>query len=406
MIVYIKEVSALKVVGIVAEYNPFHNGHKYHIEKAKAETGCNKCVVVMSGSFVQRGECAVFDKWSRTRAALLNGADAVIELPVFFSTASAEFFAASSVDLLNKLGCVDYLAFGSESGNLSKIQKTAEVLLNEEDIFKSTLKSELDKGVSFPAARSLALEKTAGTEKNFLSSPNNILAVEYVKALISGKSKIKPCAVKRIMTGYNSFEAKEGFASATALRKMLRENKDVCEFMPYNFCGISPVFSDELSSMLNYRLRTMSPEELSEISDISEGLENRILQSASQCSSFDEIADFVKSKRYTRTRIERALLHIILNITKTDFKLLVDNGLNQYIRLLGFKKDSADLLKEISKSCSVPLITTVKSREELSPLGKMCLEKERVATDLYFLMKDEADLRRLNADLTTPMVII
>ncbi len=392
----------MKAVGIVAEYNPFHNGHKYHIEKSKELTGADKAIVVMSSNFVQRGEPAVFDKWERTMAALKNGADVVIELPVYFSTSSAEFFAKGAVDLLNKTNCVDYLCFGAENDDISSIKKAAEILSNETEEFKDELKKHLDMGVPFPAARSKALKKVSGISEDFLSSPNNILAVEYAKALLLLGSKTEPVAIKRMFVDYHSTSAAANFASATGIRKMLKNYEDTTAFLPHKFFA-SPVFPNSMSEALGFKIRSISKADLSDIVDISEGLENRIIDAAGSFLLFSDIVSAIKTKRYTQTRIQRALTHILLDINKPDFNEILSSGLTPYIRILGFKKESQDLVSKIAKSASVPVITTVKSRENVSDLGKKMLEKESSATDIYNFIRKETTI---GADTATPMVII
>ena len=398
-----KDVNTLITVGIVAEYNPFHNGHKLHIEKAKELTGADRVIVVMSGNFVQRGEPAIFDKWSRTKSALLHGADVVIELPVYFSTASAEYFAKAAVDILDKTGCVDYICFGSESGDISAITKAAESLLNESDEFKKALKANLDKGLPYPAARSKALSETEEINEDILSSPNNILAVEYVKALLSLNSSIKPVTLKRQFTDYNSTETVKDFASATALRCMLKAKEDISAYVPC-LPDTHPVCCDTMSHYLSYKMRILGKDGLSQILDIGEGLENRILEACGRYYEYDFLVSYVKTKRFTHSRIQRIFIHALLDITKADFENIISSGMNNHIRILGFRKDAQDIVSAISKNASVPVVTTVKSREGLNDTALFMLEKERIATDIYYLLKGE-DIS-LNKDLTTSMVLI
>lgn len=403
----LKGCDDLKTVGIIAEYNPFHNGHKYHIQQAKALTGADRAIAVMSGSFVQRGEPAVFDKWSRTKAALLNGADAVIELPVFYSTASAELFARASVELLSKTASVDFICFGAETDNLTELKTVAEILLDEPPEFKTVLKSSLASGLTFPAARAKALKSVCSINTDILSTPNNILAVEYLKALKALNSSIKPVAAKRMYTQYNSTETTGCFASATAVRDMIKNQNSNCSyFMPYDFSNISPVFPDDLSGMLNYALRINPPEKLSHIYGINEGLENRIRKASNSSFTFSDIVNSVKTKRYTRTSIQRALLHIILGITYEDIDSISSPFLNHYIRILGFRKISMDIISDIANASSLPLITNANSRRALTETGRLMLKKESAATDIYFLMKNEPNLRKTGLDITTPMVIV
>ena len=392
----------MATVGIIAEYNPFHNGHKLHIEKAKEITGADKAIVVMSGNFVQRGEPAVFDKWSRAKCALLNGADIVIELPVYFSTASAEYFAKGAVDILNKTGCVDYICFGSESGNIEEIKKAASCLVNESDPFKANHKAALDEGLTYPAARSKALKESEGIDESLLNSPNNILAVEYVKALMLTNSNITPVTIKRMYNEYNSTEAVGSVVSATAIRAILSTGADVTKYVPTPLKD-TPVFADAMGKYVSFKIRTLGKDGLTSIVDVNEGLENRIFEAGGQYTENPLLVSAIKSKRYTHSRIQRILLHIMLDIRKAEFEEIINSGFNHHIRLLGFRKDAQDLVSKLSKGASVPVVTTVKSREAVSPMGKAMLEKESQATDIYYLLKNET---KLNADLSTPMVLI
>ena len=208
------------IVGLITEYNPFHNGHVYHILKSKKITKSQYTIAVMSGNFVQRGEPAIFNKYVRTLSALLNGVDIVIELPVFYACASADIFAFGAVDILNKTGIVDSLCFGSENGDIDKLYLAAEILSNETDEFKNIIKNEISKGISYPEARLNALSIFTGKNMSYLSSPNNILSVEYLKALIKIKSRIKPYSIKRYFSEFHDIKIKGFIASATAIRNL------------------------------------------------------------------------------------------------------------------------------------------------------------------------------------------
>lgn len=216
----------LKTIGIVTEYNPFHKGHAYMIEEAKRKSGADRVVVVMSGSFVQRGEPAIFDKWTRAEAALLNGADLVLELPVLFAAANAETFARAAVRILEESGIVDILCFGSESGDLYSMQEAAKLMVNETEEFQKLLKEQLDEGLSYPAARAKALETVSHISSEILSRPNHILGLEYLKALDKYNCTMKPMTIKR-EGDYNSpsLAMEEGYASAAAIRKALAEDR-------------------------------------------------------------------------------------------------------------------------------------------------------------------------------------
>lgn len=318
----------MKTLGIITEYNPFHQGHAYMLERAKRKADANRVVVIMSGSFVQRGEPAIFDKWTRTAAALKNGADLVLELPVLFAAANAETFARGAVRLLTESGIVDTLAFGSENGNLQELQEAAKILANETEEFQRLLKELLGEGLSYPAARAKVLETLSQINSAILSKPNDILGLEYLKALDYYSSPIAPLTIRR-KGDYNSLSLSSGYASASAVRKALTEENstEAMLHLPENThdlynkalsIGTAPVFWDTLMPALHYKLRTTSIEELKKIAEVTEGLENRILHSIDSCYSFEEMMDFIKTKRYTRTKIQRILLHILLDIKESE----------------------------------------------------------------------------------------
>lgn len=385
--------------GIIAEYNPFHKGHRLHIANTRALTGADNIIAIISGSFVQRGEPAIIDKFSRTRMALLNGADMVLELPVQYATGSADVFAAGAVDSLDKSGIIDVLSFGTEAGEIELFKEAAKLLANESTEFKTSLRNALAQGVSYPKARQNALTEVLSRDMSFLSLPNNILALEYLKALLKLNSRIKPVTIHREISAYNSTEMTGEISSATAIRhSILNDEWDIAlSAVPSNCRDTlkSVVFGkkpdiDNYSDILKYILLTKTPSELAEIDDVSEGLENRIL-SLTEHSTVSRIADEVKSKRYAHSRVRRALLHTILGITKADAQKAVD-----YIRVLGFKRSKAQLVSELTKKASVPVITNVKN----APKG--LLDKEIFATDMFYLPLTG----EINKDFTTPMVII
>lgn len=408
----------MNTAGIVAEYNPFHNGHKYHIEETKRITGCDDIIVALSGNFVQRGEPAIVDKWTRTRFALLNGASIVIELPVLFSTAGAQYFSHSAVKLLNDTGIVDFLSFGSEMGSLSQLKETAKVLSNESSQLSSAIKNNLVNGLTYAVARQIALEEITEKSHSFISSSNNILAIEYLKALYILNSHITPVTVKRIGEGYNSTNTASPYPSASALRKAVAiGNMEILNSaMPNSVVemfthtvqnGSSPIFLNNFSTQLNYSLRSKTPQELSEILDINEGLENRILKSLATCYNIDEILAFIKTKRYSHTTLQRGLLHILLGIKTDTIKEYQEIGYSPYIRVLGFRKDRQHLLKSLIENASIPVITNVKKDEgNLGEKEKFLFNLEKKATDLYFMASPAQNHRNINKEYTTPMVIV
>lgn len=368
-------------VGIVAEYNPFHKGHKLHIEITKQKTGAENVIALMSGSFVQRGEPAIYSKFVRTKTALLNGVDMVIELPVEYATGSADIFCRGAVDILDKSRIVDILSFGTELGELSPFIEGAKLLLDEPVSFKKALHKELNCGKPYASARLTALSEVMSRDMSFLSTPNNILAFEYIRALFALNSSIKPFTVKRQANDYNSQQMSGEISSASAIRESIYRG-DIANALyatPKNCRFIfesTENFIDRYTDIFKYIMLSKSPSELQEIDGVAEGIENRILSSLN-CGSLTEIAQAVKSKRYALSRVRRTLLHILLSITKEDALKAP-----QYIRVLGFKRSKSQLVSELAKKASLPVITNVKN----APEG--LLKKEIFATDMYFLPLD------------------
>ncbi len=385
-------------VGIVVEYNPFHNGHKLQIKKIKAEDSRQNCIVVMSGNFVQRGEPALFDKWVRTEMALLNGADMVLELPIFYATAGADLFAYGAVCVLEKTGIIDKLCFGTETGDITALDKIADVLVHESEAFSYTLKKELSTGVSFPKARMHALSHLLQQDLHELEQPNTILALEYMIALKKIGSKIEPFTIKREGASYHSKELGGTIASATAIRHAVSQGNiadalcaipDNCR--PLFLKSLASVHTlDDYSSVLHYILRTKSKDDIASICDISEGLENRILLNANGCM-ISELIGKIKTRRYTYTRLQRALIHVILDMTKSDLKAYRPPFGPRYIRVLGFRKEKEYILKDLVKKAKVPVLINLK--ESRKPTSKFAedrgamnsLAKEIMSTDIYFL---------------------
>ena len=407
----------MKTLGIVTEYNPFHKGHAYMIEEAKKKAGADRVVVVMSGSFVQRGEPAIFDKWTRTEAALMNGVDMVLELPVLFAAANAETFARAAVRILEETGIVDVLCFGSESGDLHSMQEAARLMENETEEFQHILKEHLDEGLSYPAARAKALEIVSQISSDILSRPNHILGLEYLKALDRYNCSMEPMTIKR-EGDYNSPSLTDGFASAAAIRKALAEDRST-EALPqlpenvhdvYNKAlslGTAPCFWDELTPALHYKLRMSTTEEIHEIAEVVEGLENRILHSIDSCYDIKDVIDFIKTKRYTRTKIQRILLHILLDIKEKEVAYFMNLPKMPYIRVLGFKKETSGILADLTENAKVPVLTNLKKAPEvLNEDGLALLALEKTATDLHALTYPNQIYRATNQDFTKPLVIL
>ena len=390
----------MKTVGLITEYNPFHNGHAYHIEKAKILTGADRVIVIMSGDFVQRGAPAIMPKHLRAESALLSGASLIMELPVCFATGSAEYFAQGSISLLNQLGCIDSICFGSECGDLHLLKEIAQILADEPIEYQAALKQALKEGASFPAARQEALNIYSDKYSEILASPNNILGIEYLKALAKIHSKMEPFTIKRIGAGYHDMDIDGQFSSATAIRSDIYQLADVnsssesiplthiqtqvpssChELMKENYQTRYPVKSNDFSLLLKAKLLSETADSLSHYLDMSPELANRILRLRNDYLSFEQFCDLLKTKELTRSRISRSLIHVLLGITN-DW-LTAMKAPAPYARILGFRKDHADLLGILKQTSDIPLITSP-ARAVLADTARQMLELDIYASDLY-----------------------
>ena len=392
-----------KVVGIIAEYNPFHNGHSYHIQNTKAQTGADFVVAVMTGNFTQRGNTSVINKWEKTKMALNGDADLVIELPTIYSVSSAENFANGAVKILNELGIVDTISFGMEADDVSTLNNIANVLVNEPPEYKAILEHELGKGNSFPKARENALMMYLNDIKryaNVVKGSNNILAIEYLKALKKQKSSIVPFGVKREKVYYNSTKIIDEYASATGIRNLLLHNQleEVRKVMPSKSYSILLnnlrqgtyvldiiAYNDEII----YKLRSMTVKQIANLPDVSEGLEYLIKEVSNKTNNLIELINGIKSKRYTQTRIQRILLYALLGITKKDMEM--SKKITPYIRVLGCSEKGKILLSQINSKAKV--ITSLKKYEVSNKNKRHCfgkqkalsrmLEIDKMATDIY-----------------------
>lgn len=388
----------MKTVGIIAEYNPFHNGHAYHIRKAKELTHADYCVVVMSGDFVQRGAPALMDKYLRAESALLGGADLVIELPVCYSISSAEHFARSAVALLDKLGVVDALCFGSECGDIRVLTDFAQALLSEGPVFKKTLDQELRSGHTYPQARNVALEASAPhltSHINVLTSPNNILGIEYCKALLYWESQMALYTIKRTGASYHDNSLNNGFCSALAIRESLRHTgtseslarqipASSLQLMEDAYLKSYPVFADDFSLLLQYSLLTGEKEGFAHYPDIDKELSDRIIKLLPQYRDFSSFCDLLKSKNRTYVRISRSLMHILLGIHKERLIQYGQEGWIFYARMLGFRESAGPLLSATKKNARIPLISKLADAEkQLAETGLSMLEKDIYASHIY-----------------------
>lgn len=421
----------MKTVGITAEYNPIHPGHCFQLDYARRNLGADYIVIAMSGDFVQRGAPAIFDKYLRTRAALLCGADLILELPVSVSTASAEFFAQGAVELLDSIGVVDALCFGAEAGENGLFMETAQLLLKEPPLYQETLKAGLKTGMNFPAARSQALlrylskqlsQKALADFENLLSSPNNILGIEYCKALLRLNSKIAPAPLLREGFGYHDTRLACGIApSASGIRRLIKAagsidgiSKDNAVFaeLKEHLPGQAQqlltdalihhafLLEEDFDLLLHYRLLSLLPSEMSQYLDVSEELAKRIKNKLGMYAGFLPFAELLKTKEITYTRIQRALLHILLHIRKTPEAL-------PYARVLGFRKSAAPLLKEIKKKGRIPLITSLSAAARtLEGEDMLLLQETTFASNIYESLISKKEGRDFAHEYTKPVIIL
>ncbi|MFC0271175.1 nucleotidyltransferase [Metabacillus herbersteinensis] len=366
----------MKALGVVVEYNPFHNGHLYHLQQSVKETDADAVVAVMSGNFLQRGEPALVSKWTRTKMALLGGVDVVVELPYAFATQKAEIFASGAVSLLESLKC-DSLCFGSELGEIEPFLHTYEHIQNHLDSYNKLIKENMKLGVSYPKASSLAFQEIATNQQVIdLSLPNNILGFHYVKAMIVQKTMMKPATIKRTAAGYHdqSFSSAT-IASATSIRKALFSNDEQSltkNFVPettwsclddYNRTNTILHNWEHYFQLLKYKIVTMSKQQLLEIYEMEEGLENRVATSIQNATSFQEFMEKLKTKRYTWTRLQRLCTHLLTNTTKQQMKSVETDVKAPYIRLLGMSQKGQHYLNTVKKDLDVPLIAKLSSLE-------------------------------------------
>jgi len=437
----------LRILGIIVEYNPFHNGHLYHLSKAKEITKADYIIAVMSGHFLQRGEPAIIDKWARTKMAINAGVDLVIEIPFVFSTQDANGFAFGAIKLLNSLQIVDYLCFGCETNDLDTLYPISNFLYIEPPEFKELIKHNSKKGYEFPKTRSQALceyhrtlginglKKVSPSElSKLLKHPNNILALEYIKHLLNLNSKIKPLPLKRIGASYHQKNIEGNISSATSIRNEIINNLTSPESNLFTLNdkikptipssgfpilerelkeGRGPVTFDSYQQSIFAILRRMSSEDISRIHGVTEGLENRIKKASLRSCYIEQLFNSIKTRRYTRTKIQRIILHIMFNLSKEDVTIFNKCG-PLYARILGFSKKGKTLLRTIKKSSSVSLISKLSNylRQTISTgddntqkdLIKM-LDYDILSTDIYVLGYKKKEDRIARRDFTHKIVI-
>lgn len=425
----------MKINGIIAEYNPFHNGHKYQLENAKEATGAEYTVIVMSGNFVQRGTPALLNKYRRTKMALQNGADLVLELPMYYATSSAEYFATGAVALLDKLGVVTNLCFGSECGEVTILQKIAKILADEPVDYADALRSNLKKGHSYPTARTLALleyEPAFDAYQDVLSSPNNILGVEYLKALRRRKGNITPYTTTRLGAGYNDTTLDDTasisvtqcsalairqalFSGDTIAKNSIKKTETLQMHMPPSAFSIlkesiadhSILQSNDFAAVLHYKLLSEQENGYEKYLDVSPELSDRIRKNLYHFESFTGFCDLLKTKDMTYTRISRCLLHILLGITSETMVQYRAMDYIPYARVLGFRKDATPLLSSIKEHASIPLVTKLADAEQiLSTDALYMLNRDIQMNTIYESIQAQKSGKSMLNEYRTPIVIL
>ncbi len=363
----------LKATGVVVEYNPFHNGHYYHLQETKKATGADCIIAVMSGNFLQRGEPALLSKWKRTKMALLGGADLVIELPYSFATSHAPRFAFGSIFLLQSLGAESF-CFGSESGDAELFNKTHDSVNAQKEIYQDLVRSFMSKGLSYPSAASRAYESLDIPLTLDLSKPNNILGFEYVRASRELGSHIRPVTIKRKNADYHDVMLGKGnIASATAIREAIfkGDEKQAAAYMPHYTLEMLAEEQVEKGTLMNwerffpflrYQLLSTSPHEINRYYEVEEGLEYRMIEAMKKSDSFETFMKHLKTKRYTWTRLQRACLHVLNKAKKEEMLAILDSP-PSYIRVLGMTGNGRDYLSTVKKSLDLPLVTTVSKHD-------------------------------------------
>lgn len=388
----------MAVVGIIAEYNPLHKGHMYHLEQAVKKTDASYVIVVMSGNFVQRGEPACTDKYTRAAWALQAGADIVIELPSVFSNSSAQLFSEGAVRLLNATGVVTDLAFGCEQASLQTLNDLLDIIVNEPPEYKICLKKHMKSGKSYPRARYDALQEM-GISDNMLQElvkPNNILAIEYIRSLKRIRSSIRPLPIERVGGDYNDPYLTGEFSSATAIRNAVKAgDKNVTAALPLFVSGAMqfdnqfPLTANDIGSMMLYKIRSMDKDSIADTPDVSEGFEQTIADASRTAVNADSFFEAIKSKRYTLARCKRIGMSALLGITKELQEDMLDDK-NLYFRVLGLKRDARVLLSAIASKSNVPIIMRNSDIYKCTEAARSSLEIDSFSTDIlsYAMQKE------------------
>jgi len=421
-----------RVLGLVVEYNPFHYGHLHHLHESIRLINPDYIVAVMSGNFCQRGEPAIVNKFARTRVALMNGVDLVLELPVVYATQDAGGFAIGSVGVLHKSGVVTDMVFGSESGDIDFLRKVANILVNQTPEFQEAFKKQLKLGYSYPNARKYALMDVLNGEVSKLSKSNDILGIEYVKSIIQYESSIEPHVIKRMGADYNDEQFKGKFSSASAIRRSIKvgefeHSKEALPPATYEVLyeefskGRGPIFWEDLEFVIGM-FRKLKREDFEKIYSFNEGLDLRFYEAARESGDLQRFVEMVKAKRFTYSRIRRAILHVLLDMDKE--RIEKSNALGpQYLRVLGFNSKGRELLKQIKKQSEVPIISTASLyKQVLEDAQKQNMEGKRLwkidrelfiwqferdilASDIYTFLYPNKSLRSAGMDFEQPIMM-
>lgn len=399
----------MKVLGIITEYNPMHNGHIYHLNESKKITSSDYTILVMSGSFTQTGNIAILDKFTRAKLAVENGVDLVIELPTIYATASSEYFSFGAVKLLQDLKIIDSLCFGSECENLDILNNISNVLIQKEEEIWKDIKNE-DKNITFATARNNVLKKYLNDDEiNEISKPNNILGIEYLKSLKKLKSNIKPYIIKRVSSNYNELALNNNefnFTSATSIRTAIKNNEidKIQKYIPDNVFEALNKYKNSINSDLYDYIRlsisNMSLKDLSEINEITEGLENKIYKEIINFSDYDSFIKNIKSKRYIENKIKRIMINILLKINKKDFNSIVVKA-PTYAHILAMSPRATTLLSEISKCSKIPVITSLSDTiiEDLDENIHKMIKLDILAANIRSIISKE----NINIDYTNKL---
>ena len=395
----------MKVLGIIAEYNPMHTGHIYHINEAKKITNSDYVIAIMSGSFTEQGNIAMLDKFTRAKEAINSGVDLVIELPTIYAVSDGGSFANKAIQILNDLNIVDSICFGAETDNISKLNNIANtIVVNEEKIWDD-IKENLKKGISFANARNEALKIfLKDDEINLVNTPNNILGIEYLKSIITLNSNITPYCIKRESNDFNDNIITQEYTSSTSIRKYLEDGKDIQNISEYiskntlnSILNSKVLFNKDIFEILKYKIITMFNEKLRNIYGITEGLENKIQSEIIDSYTYEDFIFKLKSKRYELSKIKRMLIHILLDTTKEDFEKLKDSNSN-YAHVLAFNHDKKEILSYMSKNSNIPILTSINDNTlaKLTQNQRKLIDYDLNASNIYSILNET----KLNQDYT------